>query len=627
MKPVLLDGSSLTRDQLVMVANGAQVALDPGALRKVARAADFLAEQVRRQEPIYGVSTGFGSNADKLLGAHPLRDELPGARKSGRSLHEELQHNLIVTHAVCVGEPLAADVVRAMLCIRINTLLKGHSGIRVRTLEALAALLNAGIVPVVPALGSVGASGDLAPLSHLAIVLLGGGEAWFDGRRMPGAQALEAAGLAPVSLSYKEGLALNNGTAQMLATGALALHRLERLLDTADLAAAMTIDAFAGRLGAFAEEVHALRPHPGQVHSASRLRELLDGSTLADIPYHLVPRFHTWLPSSWETDEARALGFDIGWDWVPSDQRHGREKFYARFKPFRGGKKHQPQDSYSLRCVPQVHGAVRDAVAHARRVFDIELNAVTDNPLVFPDRDAEHVEQQVISAGHFHGMPLALAMAAVKAAIPVLASISERRLNKLVDPATSDGLPAFLIGNEDGTESGYMIVQYTAAAIVNDLATRAHPASVYSVPTSANAEDHVSMGTNEARHVLSMVDDLGKVLGLELYTAAQALDLRLDMINAARDLARRSDAVGFARKIRGVDEDSPLHATFLAEVEALRGELAAAEAFHPGRAVGLAHAEIRRRIAFLDRDRALDGEVAAAVQLVADGSLLAALNA
>ncbi|MGJ4728800.1 HAL/PAL/TAL family ammonia-lyase [Luteimonas sp. SDU101] len=624
MKPVLLDGKSLTRDQLVVVANGAQVALDPAALRDVARAADFLAEQVRREEPIYGVSTGFGSNADKLLGAHPLRDELPGAVKSGRSLHEELQHNLIVTHAVCVGEPLAADVVRAMLCIRINTLLKGHSGIRVQTLQALADLLNADIVPVVPALGSVGASGDLAPLSHLAIVLLGGGEAFYAGERMPGGQALKAAGLVPVSLSYKEGLALNNGTAQMLATGTLALHRLERLLDTADLAAAMTIDAFAGRLGAFAEEVHALRPHPGQVRTAAHLRELLDGSTLADIPYHLVPRFQSWLPTSWDTDQARGLGFDIGWDWVPSDQRHGREKFYLRFKPFRGGKKHQPQDSYSLRCIPQVHGAVRDAVAHARSVFDIELNAVTDNPLVFPDREAEHVEQQVISAGHFHGMPLALAMSAVKAAIPVLASISERRLNKLVDPATSDGLPAFLIGNEDGTESGYMIVQYTAAAIVNDLATRAHPASVYSIPTSANAEDHVSMGTNEARHVLSMADDLGKVLGLELYTAAQALDLRLDMINAARDLARRSDAVGFARKIRGVDDDSPLHAGFLAEVEALRAELAAAGAFHPGAAVARAHAEIRRRIAFLDRDRALDGEVAAAVQLVADGSLLAA---
>ncbi len=626
MKPVLLDGNSLTRDQLVMVAHGAQVALDAEALRAVARAAGFLAEQVRREEPIYGVSTGFGSNADKLLGAHPLRDELPGAPRSGRSLHEELQHNLIVTHAVCVGEPLAADVVRAMLCIRINTLLKGHSGIRVQTLEALAAMLNAGVVPVVPSLGSVGASGDLAPLSHLAIVLLGGGEAWFDGRRMPGGEALQAAGLTPVSLSYKEGLALNNGTAQMLATGVLALHRLERLLDTADLAAAMTIDAFAGRLGAFDEQVHALRPHPGQVRTAAHLRELLAGSTLADIPYHLVPRFQPWLPSSWDTPGAQALGFDIGWDWVPSDQRHGRERFYARFKPFRGGKKHQPQDSYSLRCIPQVHGAVRDTVEHARRVFDIELNAVTDNPLVFPERDAEHVEQQVISAGHFHGMPLALAMSAVKAAIPVLASISERRLNKLVDPATSDGLPAFLIGNEDGTESGYMIVQYTAAAIVNDLATRAHPASVYSIPTSANAEDHVSMGTNEARHVLSMADDLGKVLALELYTAAQALDLRLDMINAARDLARRSDAAGFARKIRGADEESPLRAGFLAEAEALRAELATSEPFHPGDAVARAHAELRRHIAFLDRDRALDGEVATAVRLVAEGRLLSAIG-
>ncbi|MDH5829321.1 aromatic amino acid lyase [Luteimonas sp. M1R5S18] len=626
MKPVLLDGRSLTRDQLVMVAHGALVALDDAALRDVARAADFLAAQVAREEPIYGVSTGFGSNADKLLGAHPLRDELPGAAKSGRSLHEELQHNLIVTHAVCVGEPLAADVVRAMLCIRINTLLKGHSGIRVQTLEALAALLNAGVVPVVPALGSVGASGDLAPLSHLAIVLLGGGEAFVDGERVPGAEALRRAGLAPVALSYKEGLALNNGTAQMLATGALALHRLDRLLDTADLAAAMTLDAFAGRLGAFDADVHALRPHPGQVRTAAHVRELLAGSTLADIPYHLVPKFRPWRPESWDTEDARRLTFDIGWDWVPSDQRHGREKFYARFKPFRGGKKHQPQDSYSLRCIPQVHGAVRDAVEHARRVFDIELNAVTDNPLLFPEREADHVEQQVISAGHFHGMPLALAMSAVKAAIPVLAAISERRLNKLVDPATSDGLPGFLIGNEDGTESGFMIVQYTAAAIVNDLATRAHPASVYSIPTSANAEDHVSMGTNEARHVLSMADDLGKVLALELYTAAQALDLRLDMINAARDLARRADAAALARKVHGVGEADPRYPALMAEVEALRAELAQADAFHPGTRVAAAHAAIRERIPFLDRDRALDGEVATAVQLVADGSLLAAIG-
>jgi len=624
MKPIRLDGQSLTRDQLVEIAYGASIGLDPQALKAVARAADFLAEQVRREEPIYGVSTGFGSNADKLLGAHPLRDELPGAVQSGRSLHEELQHNLIITHAVCVGEPMAPEVVRAMLGIRINTLLRGHSGIRVQTLEALAAMFNAGIVPVVPELGSVGASGDLAPLSHLALVLLGGGEAFLEGERMPGAQALQRAGLTPVKLSYKEGLALNNGTAQMLAMGVLAVHKLDALLDTADLAAAMTLDAFAGRLGAFAEEVHALRPHPGQVHVAAQLRRLLSGSTLADIPYHLVPKFRQWLPHSWDTEASRELRFDIGWDWVPSDQRHGREKFYKRFRPFRGGKKHQPQDSYSLRCIPQVHGAVRDAVAQAKRVLEIELNSVTDNPLVFPDKvDAAHVEEQVISAGHFHGMPLALAMSYVKASIPVLASISERRLNKLVDPATNDGLPAFLIGNEDGTESGHMIVQYTAAAIVNDLVSRAHPASVFSIPTSANAEDHVSMGANEARQVLAMTRDLTKVLALEIYTAAQALDLRRDMINAARELAGRTDAAAFAVKVQG----GPIGGAdgagiFREEVEGLRAELAKSGEFHPGDAVSAAHAALRGEISFLERDRAMDGEVAAAVRLVESGKLL-----
>jgi histidine ammonia-lyase len=525
---VHLDGRSLTRAQLVAVARGASVELDDSALRDVARAADFLAGKVDQGQPIYGVSTGFGSNADKLLGGHPLR----GNEAGGHSLYAKLQRNLIETHAVCVGEPFAADVVRAMLCIRINTLLRGHSGIRVQTLQALAAMLNAGIVPVVPQLGSVGASGDLAPLSHLAIVLIGGGEAFFAGERLPGGEALRRAGLQPVELTIKEGLALNNGTAQMLATGVLALAKLEHLLDTADLAAAMTLDAFAGRLGAYAEEVHALRPHPGQVHVAARMRALLAGSTLADIAY----------------DRVR-------------------------------GKKVQPQDSYSLRCVPQVHGAVRDAVAQAARVLEIELNAVTDNPLVFPEAVDAPLDRQVISAGHFHGMPLALAMSYVKAAIPVLASISERRLNKLVDPATSDGLPGFLVGNEDGTESGFMIVQYTAAAIVNDLASRAMPASVYSIPTSANAEDHVSMGANEARHVLAMVADLGKVLALELMTAAQALDLRLRMVE------------GEAR---------------------------------PGRAIAAAHAAIRERIAFLDRDRALDGDVAMALRMVADGDVLAA---
>ena len=623
VKTVLLDGNSLTREQLVAVArHGVGVALDQAQLVRVQRAADFLADKVSCGEPTYGVTTGFGSNADKLLGAHRLRDELPGGHpdKPEGTLLEELQHNLIITHAVCVGKPFATDVVRAMLVIRINTLMRGHSGIRVQTLEALTALLNSGVVPVVPEKGSVGASGDLAPLSHLAIVLLGGGEAFYQGKRMPGAEALKLAGLEPIRLSFKEGLALNNGTAQMLATAALSLHSLEYLLDLADLAAATTLDAFAGRSGALRPEVHALRPHPGQVDTAAHVRELLAGSTLVDIPYHLVPRFKSWTAEAWSTPEDQALSFDIGWDWVPANQRHGREAFYARFLPFKGGKKHQPQDAYCLRCMPQVHGAVRDAWAQACRVIDIELNSVTDNPLIFPDAEnPQFIEEQVISAGHFHGMPLALAMSYVKAALPVLASISERRLNKLVDPATSDGLPAFLTGNEDGTDSGFMIVQYTAAALVNDLATRAHPASVYSVPTSANAEDHVSMGANEARHVLEMIDDLGHVLALELYTAAQALDFRQAMLNAACRVAARGDWKTIASKIANAPrEDSPHYAQFIEEVKQLTAALAEVGDFHAGEAVRAAHAVLRQQIGFMARDRAMDTDVRVVCELVRD---------
>lgn len=625
MSVIRLDGKSLTRAQVLAVARqGARVELDAAQLGKVQAAADFLAAQVEKQEPIYGVTTGFGSNADKLLGARRAREGMAGADQAEGSLMEELQRNLIITHAVCVGEPFPAEVVRAMLVIRINTLMHGHSGIRVQTLEALTALLNAGIVPVVPRKGSVGASGDLAPLSHLAIVLLGMGEAFFAGERMPGGEALRRAGLAPVRLSFKEGLALNNGTAQMLATAALAIERMGELLETADLAAAMTLEAFAGRSRAFDARVHELRPHPGQVESAARLRELLDGSSLIDIPYHLVPRFRTWLPESWSDPSDQAHRFDISWEWVPPSQRHGREAFYTRFLPFRGGKKHQPQDSYSLRCIPQVHGAVRDALAQARRVIDVELNAVTDNPLVFPDTpDARQIEDQVISAGHFHGMPLALAMSYLKAAIPVLASISERRLNKLVDPATNDGLPAFLIGNEDGTDSGFMIVQYTAAALVNDLASRAHPASVYSIPTSANAEDHVSMGANEARHALDMVDDLSHVLALEIHTAAQALDFRRDMIEAARSLARRGDVLAISAKVSNAPlPGDAVHSQFLAECAQLMVQLAQETNFHPSAAVARAHARLREHIAFMQRDRAMDGEVAKVCELVQQGVLL-----
>jgi len=622
---ITLDGNSLIRDHVAAIARGARIALDVAQLEKVQRTADFLAAQVKRGEPIYGVTTGFGSNADKLLGAHRARDELPGGNPEARNgtLMEELQRNLVITHAVCVGKPLAIEVVRAMLAIRVNTLMRGHSGIRASTLLALADMLNRDVIPVIPEKGSVGASGDLAPLSHLANVLLGEGEAFYKDERLPGGEALKRAGLTPVRLSFKEGLALNNGTTQMLATAALALDRLEMLLDTADLAAAMTLDAFAGRKSAFKAEVHALRPHPGQVQTAANLRGLLAGSTLADIPYHLVPRFRTWLAESWSDPADQPHRFDICWDYVPASQRHVKEAFYARFLPCKGGKKHQPQDAYCLRCVPQVHGAVRDALMQAQRVIDIELNAVTDNPLVFPDAaDAKVIEDQVISAGHFHGMPLALAMSYVKAAIPVLASISERRLNKLVDPATNDGLPAFLIGNEDATDSGFMIVQYTAAALVNDLATRAHPASVYSIPTSANAEDHVSMGANEARHVLDMTDDLTHVLALELYTAAQALEYRQDMLNAARTLAARGDWQALVSKISNAPKpDHARYAQFETEVHALMQALAEAGEFHAGEPVRIAFAKIREAIPFMHRDRAMDGDIQRICALVATRGL------
>ena len=335
------------------------------------------------------------------------------------------------------------------------------------------------------------------------------------------------------------------------------------------------------------------------------------------------------MPDSWDSEQQASLAFDIAWDWVPLSQRHGRERFYQRFKPFRGGKKHQPQDSYSLRCIPQVHGAVRDAVEQAKRVLDVELNSVTDNPLVFPDfENPRHIEDQVVSAGHFHGMPLALVMSYVKASIPVLASISERRLNKLVDPATNDGLPPFLIGNEDATESGFMIVQYTAAALVNDLASRAHPASVYSIPTSANAEDHVSMGANEARHVLEMTHDLAHVIALEIYTAAQALDYRRDMINAARELAKNSDAAALANKIQNAPlQSSPDYAVFMQEVEALRVELANADEFHASKAVRAVWQRLRQDVSFMAKDRAMDTDIRTVLCLFDQGELLMAAKA
>jgi histidine ammonia-lyase len=403
----------------------------------------------------YGVTTGFGDLANVRIQPEQTA---------------ELQRNLVRSHAAGVGEPLPAEVVRAMLLLRANALAIGLSGVRPAVVELLVGMLNATVHPVVPSRGSVGASGDLAPLAHLALVVIGEGEAWVDDAGPgPGAEALERAGLKPVALDAKEGLALLNGTQLMAALAALALDDARRLSTSADVIGAMSLEAMHGTAAAFDEALIGARPHPGQVAVAAHLRELLAGS-------------------------------EIGASHAASE--------------------HRIQDAYSLRCMPQVHGAVRDALDQLERVLAVEMNAATDNPLVFPSGE-------VISGGNFHGEPLALAIDYAKMAVAELASISERRSARLVDAHLS-GLPAFLT-DEPGLRSGLMIAQYTAAALVNELQTLAHPSSVDTIPTSANQEDHVSMGATSALHLREVVDRAEAVLAVEALCAAQGLDFRAPM--------------------------------------------------------------------------------------------------
>ncbi len=618
---LVIDGNSLTRAHVIEVAvHARKVAISAAALKRVDRAAKFLQNELKRGEPLYGVTTGFGSNADRLLGTERLRPERAGVEGS---LIEELQRNLIISHAVCVGEPLPEPVARAMLLIRVNTLLSGHSGIRGSVLLLMQALLNAGVTPVVPELGSVGASGDLAPLSHLALPLLGLGEVFYQGKRISSEQVLRELDLEPVKLSCKEGLALNNGTTQMLATGVLLLDRMEAMCKQADINAALCLEAFCGRSAAFEARVHSLRPHPGQVKTALNICNLTKGSRFVDIAYHRVPRFSQWTPTSWPQLSNAAAGartFDVRWDYISTGERAGRDRFYQQNLPFRGGKKFQPQDSYSLRCVPQVHGAVKDSVAHIAQVLDIELNSVTDNPLIFPLSDSD--ESSVVSAGHFHGMPLALVLAQLKTAIPVLASIAERRLNKMLDPATNDGLPPFLIGNEDGTDSGLMIVQYSAAAIVNELATLAHPACVYSVPTSANAEDHVSMGTNDARHAWRMMKGLESVLALELLTQTQALDYRQQVLAAAGELAQFG-LQALRTKVRNVAVDSVEVELLATDIKRLQSELRKLSNAQPGPIAASLLRYVREHgVSFMGRDRIISADIEAAETIVRERALI-----
>ena len=448
--PVVLDGASLTLEDLESVARARRVvSLSPAAREVVARARRVVNDAVARGDVVYGVNTGFGNFADVVI----PRDRL-----------EELQLNLVRSHAAGVGEALDEAETRALMVLRANVLAKGYSGIRPETLDLLMAMINRRVHPVVPAQGSVGASGDLAPLAHLALALVGEGACATERGILPGADALRMAGLAPAVLRAKEGLALINGTQLMSATTALALAEADRLARSADVIAALTTDALQGTDVAFDPRIHAARPHPGQAASARNLRTLLAGSAIRES----------------HRDCAKV------------------------------------QDAYSLRCVPPVHGAVRDALGFARGIVLIELNAATDNPMVFADTG------EMLSGGNFHGAPVAMAADFLTIAVAELGSISERRIERLVNPALS-GLPAFL-ARDGGLHSGLMVAHVTAAALASENKSLAHPASVDSIPTSANKEDHVSMGVTAARKAARAVANVRRILAVELLAACQALE-------------------------------------------------------------------------------------------------------
>ncbi|MGZ6141381.1 MAG: histidine ammonia-lyase, partial [Myxococcaceae bacterium] len=412
---LLLDGETLSLEEIREVSRGDwHVALAPEALARVERARALVDRIAAGEAAAYGINTGFGTLAEVRIDRKDLRT---------------LQRNLLLSHAAGVGTPLPVPEARALLLLRCNVLARGHSGIRPRTLQLALDMLNRGVIPVVPERGSVGASGDLAPLAHLALVLIGEGEAFVGTERLQGRAALARVGLEPVVLEAKEGLALVNGTQAMCAVGALALLRGEALAETADLAGAMTLEGLLGSHRPFLAPIHAARPHPGQIAVAEHLRSLLRDSEIVES----------------HADCAKV------------------------------------QDPYSLRCMPQVHGAVRDGLSHARRVLSIEVNSATDNPLVFPDEDL------IVSGGNFHGQPVSLALDVLAIACTQLSSISERRVEQLVNPALS-GLPPFLAKNS-GLNSGFMIAQVSAAALVSENKILAHPASVDSIPSSAGRED------------------------------------------------------------------------------------------------------------------------------------------
>lgn len=474
-----LDGASLTLDDVVAVAKRfAPVRLSAAAAQRMRRSREQVDRAMAGTRAVYALNTGVGLLANIRL----AESEIMG-----------MQVNLIRSHCCGVGAPLDTSVVRGMMLIRANVLAKGFSGIRPVVAERICDLLNHGITPVIPSRGSVGASGDLAPLAHMALILLGEGRADYKGHVLPAAKCLHHAGLQPLVLFGKEGISLLNGTQAMLSIGCLQLEALEQLWVSAQVTAALSIEALRGTAAAFDARLHAARPHPGQQWSASQLTELLEDSP--------IPRTH--------------------------------------------GEGSRIQDAYCLRCIPQVHGAVWDTLVHARRVFEIELNSATDNPLVF--------DGDIVSGGNFHGAPLALALDFLAVALCQLAGIAERRVERLLNPGLNEGLPAFL-ASQPGLESGLMMAQVTAAALVAELRVLASPASTGSIPTSGNQEDFVSMGMTSALKLEQATALCRMVIAIELLTATRALDLRGDRSTETLEEARRL----FRQRVPAWQEDCVL---------------------------------------------------------------------
>jgi len=502
MDLLILDGQPLTLAEIEAVSLAAcPVAIAPTALARVAASRGLIEQILAAGQTVYGVNTGFGKLSDVRIPANKLA---------------QLQTNLVRSHAGGVGQPLSEGESRAMLLLRANVLAKGFSGCRPVLIELLVSLLNAGVHPVIPEKGSVGASGDLAPLAHLALVAIGEGEAFYNGERIAGAEALRRAGLEPIALTAKEGLALLNGTQAMTAVGGLAVARARRAAKLSDLAGAMSLEALMGTPAAFDERIHLARPHAGQIAAAAHLMRILKES------------------------EIREAHRD-------SDSR--------------------VQDAYCLRCMPQVHGAVRGALEHVAGVLEIEAGSATDNPLVFPQSSSKTHQDGVLSGGNFHGAPLAYAFDYAAIALTDLASITERRIDRLLNPDINEGLPAFL-SPDPGLSSGFMIAQIVAAALINECQVLAHPSSTGSIPTDGGKEDHVSMGMGGAVKLRQVVENLERVLAIELMCAAQGLEFRRPL-KASREVER---AYGVVRGIvPRLEEDRVLSGDIEAMAAGVRG--------------------------------------------------------